>query len=212
MAFFRQTEWLYLLSLLLLQIAGAINSVLGCGTVPIKYSIRAHTKAEEDFRIMLLLFTFNFSVDALKSIPDSRYSQGLVGFLCCFNSDRDTCRSVALRELVNSSEGRKEWSIIHQTPSTTRNMTTTCLSPFLSCAHTRSVYTICAITLFSFKQSLEKLVSLSMLEHSSLGCCIKCSWHHCSVPPASLSLIILILGINKTTERSGWFTEKEQNS
>lgn len=174
MPFFQQTEWLYLLSLLLLRRTGTINSVLDCGTVPIKYSIRAHSKGEGDIRIMFLLFTFNFSVGVLK---DRWYSQGCVGFLCWFNSDHDTCRSAVLRELVNSSEGRKEWSIIHHTPPTTRNMTAACLSPFLSCSYTHRAYTICVITLFSFKQSLEKFVYLSMLEHSSLGCCIKCSWH-----------------------------------
>lgn len=140
MPFFQQTAWLYLLSLLLLQIAGTINSALGCGTAAIKYSIRAHSKGEGDFGIMFLLFTFNFSFGALKGISDSRYSQGLVGFLCWFNRDRDSCRSVALRELVNSSEGRKEWSIIHHTPPTTTTMTASCLSPFLSCAHAHTQF------------------------------------------------------------------------
>lgn len=80
--------------------------MVGCGTVPIEYSITAHRKGEEDFGIIFLLFAFNFSVGALKGISDSRYSQGLVGFLCWFNSDRDTCRSAALRELVK--EGRND--------------------------------------------------------------------------------------------------------
>lgn len=124
---------------------------------------------------MFLLFTFNFSVGALKGIPDRRNSQGFVGFLCWFNSDCDTCRSVALRELVNSSEGRV---INYSQHATNYKKHDCCLSLSFSflCTHTHSAYAIiCAITLFSFKQSLEKLVSLSMLEHSSLGCCIKCS-------------------------------------
>lgn len=75
--------------------------------MPAEHNITAHSKGEEDFRVIFLLFAFNFSFGALKGISDSRNSQGLVGFLCWFNSDRDTCRSAALRELVNSSDGRK---------------------------------------------------------------------------------------------------------
>jgi len=81
--------------------------VFDCGTVPVEYSVIVHSKGEEDIGIVFLLFAFNFTAGALKGISDSRYSQGLVGFLCWFNGDRDTCRSAALRELVNSSEGRK---------------------------------------------------------------------------------------------------------
>lgn len=115
----------------------------------VEYSITAHSKGEEDFGIIFLLFAFNFSVGALKGISDSRYSQGLVGFLCWFNSDRDTCRCVALRELVNSSEGRKEGSIIHHTPSTTRSMTAACLSPFfLLHTHTLSLCYLCNYLIF----------------------------------------------------------------
>lgn len=137
MSFFQQSEWLYLLSLPLLQIAGTINPALGCGTVPIKYSIRAHSKGEGDLRIMFLLFTFNFSVGAWKGIPDRRYSQGLVGFLCWFNSARDTCRSVALGELVSSSEARKGWSIIHHTPPATKKHDC-CLSLLFFLVHTHT--------------------------------------------------------------------------
>lgn len=122
--------------------------MFGCGIVPIECSITAHSKGEEDFGIIFLLFAFNFSVGALKGISDSRYSQGLVGFLCWFNSDRDTCRSAALRELVNSSEGRKEWSIIHHMPSTTRSMTAACLSFSFFCTHTLSLCYLCNYIIF----------------------------------------------------------------
>lgn len=124
--------------------------MLGCDTVPIKYSIRAHTKGEEDFRIVFLLFTFNFSVDALKSIPDSRYSQGLVGFLCWFNSDRDTCRSVALRELVNSSEGRKEGMINYSPHTVNYKKHDCCLSDSFSflCTYTLSLCYLCNYIIF----------------------------------------------------------------